>query len=339
MPTIKDVAKEAGVSIATVSYVLNKRNDLVSEKTRLHVLEVARSLGYRPNVTAQNLQASRSSLIGYAWHTHPRQQPNMVMDQFIYHLARASEAQKYHLLTFTHSEDDPVAVYDDMIRSGRLDGFVLADTTYDDARIRYLIEKEFPFVSFGRANDAWDFYGVDTDGEIGTYLATQHLLELGHRRIAFMGWPQESLTGNHRLNGYRKALAEAQCSADFTYHSSYETNIIDEIFRDWDNLAVQNRPTAIVAVSDYVAVETVRAAERFGYVVGKTLSITGFDDAPEMAYFRPRLTTLQQPIEEITQTLIEILNDMIDGQKPSEKIQLLAPNLIIRDSTGVPQND
>src|SRR5687768_4073846 len=132
MPTIKDVAKAAGVSIATVSYVLNDRKDMVSDKTRLHVLEIAKRLGYRPNIIARNLQSSRTKLVGYAWHINPLDQPTSVMDQFIYTLAQTVEEMGYHLLTFTNKREDPVAVYDDLIRSGRVDGFVVADTVTDD---------------------------------------------------------------------------------------------------------------------------------------------------------------------------------------------------------------
>src|SRR5215213_4303179 len=107
MPTIKDVAREAGVSIATVSYVLNNKADAVSEPTRKHVIEAADRIGYRPNVTARNLRSNQTRLIGYAWYDAPSENVpagrlNTVLDWFTFYLARAAEQSGYHLLTFTY---------------------------------------------------------------------------------------------------------------------------------------------------------------------------------------------------------------------------------------------
>lgn len=340
MPTIKDVAREAGVSIATVSYVLNQRNDMVGEQTRQHVLDVARRLGYRANIVARNLQSSRTSLIGYAWHNNPGDQPNLVMDQFIYHLAQAAEADDYHLLTFTHPPDDPIAVYDELIRSGRIDGFVLAETVQNDARIKYLIKKNFPFVSFGRSNPRWSFNWVDTDGGAGMQRATEYLIELGHRRIAFLGWPRDSLTGNYRLSGYTMALQSAglPLHRNLIVHNDYAENSIEKAFERWLSLPHTERPTAILAVSDYVAVAAMRAAEQYGFRIGQTMSLVGFDDAPFVRYLQPGLTTVRQPFEEITRLLMTQLDALIRGDAPPRLTCLVEPVLVIRESSGPPQD-
>lgn len=338
MPTIKDVAKRAGVSIATVSYVLNKRNDMVGEQTREHVLNVARELGYKPNIVARNLQSSRTSLIGYAWHKNPGDRPNLVMDQFIYHLAQAAEACNYHLLTFTHPDNNPMAVYDELIQSGRVDGFVIADTIQDDPRIQYLIRQKFPFVSFGRANPSWQFHWVDTDGQAGMRIGTDYLLEIGHRRIAFLGWPRDSLSGNYRLAGYKSALQAADIAIrdDYIIHNDYERNSIERAFKAWHDLPVNEQPTAIVAVADYVAVAAMRTAEQFGYRAGETISIVGFDDAPFVAYLQPGLTTLRQPFTAISERLISHLDAMIQGEDVPLVTELVTPELVIRGSTAPP---
>ena len=342
MPTIKDVAKEAGVSIATVSYVLNNRNDMVSEKTRVHVMETARKLGYRANIVARNLQSSRTSLLGYAWHTNPADHPNLVMDQFIYHLAQAAEAHQYHLLTFTHPHKDPIAVYDELIRSGRVDGFVLAETVTDDPRVKFLLEQDFPFVSFGRANPEWDtqFHWVDTDSTSGVITGTNYLIEQGHQRIAFFGWPQDSLTGNYRLTGYIEAMQDAHLPIHETYivHNDYAKNSIENAFACWLQLPAHEQPTAVIAVADYVAVSAMRVAEQFGYHIGQTMSIVGFDDAPFVRYLQPGLTTLQQPFTDISNRLVEMIDALIVGEAPEHTRQLFKPNLIIRGSSGAPVN-
>lgn len=341
MPTIKDVAREAGVSIATVSYVLNNRHDMVGEQTRQHVLDIAAQLGYRPNIVARNLQASRTSLIGYAWHTHPSDHPHSVMDQFIYHLAQAAESHNYHLLTFTHPHDDPIGVYADLIKSGRVDGFALAETTHNDPRIAYLIEQKFPFVSFGRTNPDWDFHWLDTDGRAGMRLATDYLISLGHQRIAFLGWPVDSLSGNDRLTGYIEALQAGGLAVreDYILHNDYAQNSIERIFTYWQSLPMVDRPTAIVAISDHIAATAMRTAERFGLRIGENLSLIGFDDAPFVRYLRPELTTVRQQFALTTSLLMSRLDALIQGQVPQHKTELIEPELVIRESTAPPPTE
>lgn len=337
MPTIKDVAKEAGVSIATVSYVLNNRLDMVGEKTRLHVLETAQRLGYRPNITAKNLQSNRTNLIGYAWHKNPIDQPNLMMNQFIYSLAEAAAKQGFHLLTFTHPDENPIQIYENLILSRQVDAFVLANTAYEDRRIRYLMERKFPFVAFGRSNPEWDFEWVDTDGRAGMRLATEYLLQLGHRNIAFLGWPKESLSGGERLAGYKEALQSADLNLNeaFIIHNDYINNSIEAAFTLWQTLPPSERPTALIAVSDDVGVAAMRVAEKFGYTVGETFSIIGFDDAPFVRYIQPTLTTMRQPLEAISDNIITRVKQIIEGDDTSQAYQLLVPELIIRESTSL----
>ncbi|MCU0512574.1 MAG: LacI family DNA-binding transcriptional regulator [Anaerolineae bacterium] len=339
MPTIKDVARQAGVSIATVSYVLNNRSGMVGAQTRQHVLEVARSLGYKANITARNLQSSRTSLIGYAWHRQPGNHL-LVMDQFIYYLAHAAEAAGYHLLTFTHAEDDPVSVYEELIQSGRVDGFIVAETQQDDRRIAHLIQQQFPFVSFGRANPEWEFHWVDTDGQAGMVVATEYLLHSGHERIAFLGWPRHSLTGNDRLAGYAAALHRAgrPLREDYIIHNDYAHNSIDRAFEAWARLPRHEHPTAILAVSDYVALAAARTAEQYGFRVGATMSIVGFDDAPFVRFMQPALTTMRQPFEVICGHLVQQLDTLIRGEKPAQMTHLVTPELVIRESSCGQQN-
>lgn len=339
MPTIKDVAREAGVSIATVSYVLNNKDSSISPDTRQQVLEAVKRVGYTPNINGRNLKASRSRLIGYAWHEAPQGQVNSVLDCFTYYVAQAAEQAGYHLLTFTYPTEDPFRVYDELIRTRRVDAFVIASTLQDDARIRFLLDRGFPFVSFGQANPAWDFCWVDTDGRRGVRDAVAHLLALGHQRIAMAGWPQTSVAGEFRVQGYLEALS----MADITLHPAYllRGEHSEQAGRDalarWMLLPPAERPTAVIAISDLVAIGVMNEARRRGLTVGRDLSVVGFDDAPMSQYLQPSLTTLQQPIQEITQAMLRMLECILSGQEPQERHLLLAPRLIIRDSSGPPR--
>jgi LacI family transcriptional regulator len=343
MPTIKDVAREAGVSIATVSYVLNNKPDSVSESTRRHVLAAAERIGYRPNVTARNLRSNQTRLIGYAWYEVPPfgvpcGRLNTVLDWFTYYLARAAEQAGYHLLTFTNPPDNPKPTYDNLIRTGRVDAFVLAGTVADDPRVEFLLDKGFPFVSFGRSNPEWSFPWVDTDNRAGMVEATRYLIGLGHQRIAFLGWPSDSLTGNFRLAGYRQALEEVGLPFNPEYIIQGDNTEITgcQALARLLELPEDRQPTAIAAVSDLMAIGVMNEAQRRGLEVGRELSVTGFDDAPMTEYLRPALTTLQQPIPEIGEALIGMLEAVLNKQALTTDRLLVPPRLIIRESCAPP---
>ena len=336
MPTIKDVAREAGVSIATVSYVLNNKTEAISEDTRVRVWTAVRTIGYRPNVTARNLRSSQSRLIGYAWHVVHSDQVNTVLDRFTYSLARSAEAAGYHILTFTFPQGDPIPVYDELIRTGRVDAFVLASTVRDDPRVEFLIERDIPFVSFGRANENWDFLWVDTDGEQGTREAVDTLVDFGHRRIAMAAWHEGSLSGEFRVAGYLDGLREAGIEQSNILRGENSEQAGREALCKWLELPADERPTAIVAISDLVAIGIMNEAERRGLVVGQDLSVIGFDDAPMSQYLRPALTTLRQPIEDIGKALIKMLEAASEGVAPDPRHVLLPPRLVKRASCGSP---
>jgi DNA-binding LacI/PurR family transcriptional regulator len=264
--------------------------------------------------------------------------PNTILEHFAYHLAREAWASGYHLLTFTYPQHDPIPVYDELVKTGRVDAFVIASTLIDDARVRYFLDNDVPFVSFGRAHETWDFNWVDTDNQRGIFDAVQHLLHLGHRRISMVAWPEDSLTGNLRLAGYQQALIEAEIAIDPSYivRSVYGEDVGERVFLQFDALSKAEQPTAIVTVSDMTAVSVMSAAERRGHSIGKTLSVVGFDDEPMSQYLRPSLTTLRQPIHDIGCKVIAMVNDVLNGSRERQQV-LMPPLLITRESTGSPQ--
>jgi DNA-binding LacI/PurR family transcriptional regulator len=339
MPTIKDVAREAGVSIATVSYVINNKDSNISEDTRRLVLEAIERIGYTPNATARNLKSRHTRLIGYAWHKVPPGQVNSVLDYFMYYLAQAAEEFGYHILTFTHPTDDPCRVYDELIRTQRVDAFVLADTFLDDPRIPFLLDRGFPFVSFGRSNLEWEFPWVDTDGQHGVREAVGYLLELGHRRIAMIAWPEDSIAGGNRLAGYLEALERASLEArpEYIWRGKHSEQTGREALAYWCALPPDQQPTAVIAVSDLAAIGVLNEAEHLGKVVGQTLSVIGFDDVPLGQYLRPALTTIRQPIPDIGRIIIEMLRQLLSQKTLPDDHILVPPRLIIRDSCGPPR--
>jgi len=341
MPTIKDVAKDAGVSIATVSYVLNN-SGAVGDETRQRVLQAVQKLGYRPSVIAKGLQARESRMIGYSWRPVPPNQFNPVLEKFIHSMAEAAARHDYHVLTFPCPEPyDEVDVYREMIERGRVDGFILPNTNLNDRRIRYLLDEGFPFVAFGRSNPEWNFPWVDVDGTDGLQLAVNHIAELGHRRIACLAWPETSLTGQYRLDGYQAAMASAALPVDPAWVIRIQ-NDYQHAYRatqTWLNLPPDRRPTAVVALTDLMAIGVINAATDAGVTVGQDLAVVGFDDAPIAGYLRPSLTSLRQPIAEVGERVVTMLIDLVRGETLSPAQVLLRPRLIVRDSTRLSRQD
>jgi DNA-binding LacI/PurR family transcriptional regulator len=335
MTTIKDVARRAGVSIATVSYVLNGTG-AVSEPTRQKVLRAVEQLGYRPSVIAQGLQARASRMIGYSWQPMPPDQFNPILEKFLHGMAEAAARHGYHVLAFpSTSPSDEVAPYREMVETGRVDGFVLSNTNLDDPRIQYLLDADFPFVAFGRSNAGLAFPWVDVDGVDGVEQAVRHLVELGHRRIACLAWPEDSLTGQYRLQGYCRAMADAGLGVEPEWIVR-TGNFYQEAHRDarpWFALSPDRRPTAVVALTDLMAMGVMNAVVDAGLAVGGDVAVIGFDDSPVAGYLQPPLTSLRQPLAEVGELVVTMLIDLVRGQALARSQVLLRPRLIVRDST------
>lgn len=337
MATIKDVAREAGVTSATVSYVLNN-SGRVSEATRQRVLAAARRLEYRPSAIAQKLRAGQSRIIGYAWHVERPGEWTAVMQQFMYTMSLAAERAGYHVLTFVADPDQPILSYTDLASTGQVDGFVLADTVHNDPRIRHLLDLNIPFAAFGQANEDWDFAFVDVDGASGMRQVTQHLLAAGHQRIGFINWPHPSLTGENRAAGYVQTLEQAGITAakswlvesDNTAQGGYAAA------RQLMALPESLRPTAIACVSDIIAIGAMRFLIEAGYRVGPDVALTGFDDTPSATHLTPTLTSVRQPLDQIGERVIEMLLALLQTPDQPKPHLLLEPVLIVRASSGGP---
>lgn len=337
--TLKEVAREAGVSYQTVSKVL-KGQGSVSPETEARIHAVVHRLGYRPNVRARDLRVQRSHLLGYSWQPEPPDVYNPILEKFLQSLIEAAEDRNHHILTFAWQQgSDRLEEYRNLILSARIDGLILSSVDFDDARVAYLMDSNFPFVAFGRANPDWDFAYVDVDGGEGIRQVTEHLLGLGHRRIGVLAWPASSRTGEDRLKGYHGAMQAAGLSPDPAWIVRGENTVAAGAEMAHRLLAAPGpRPTALICMSDTLAVGAINAARTLGLTVGRDVSVTGFDDTPLIQYVHRPLTTVRQPIWEAGQRIIAMLFDILDGNMPAEHQILLPPRLIIRQSTGEPAN-
>jgi len=337
--TIKDVAAHARVSYQTVSKVLNKQAQ-VSKETEERIWEAVRMLGYRPNVIARSLRSQRSKMVGYSWAPSPKDQGNSILDQFLQSMVQAGDAAGYQVLAFPHRPEGKwIDAYRELIDTNRVDGFVLTSVEYNDPRIQLLQELEFPFVAFGRSNPDWDLPYVDVDGADGMCQVVEHLVACGHRRIAALGWPEDSRVGNNRMEGFLSALdvAGLQASSEWILRGEGVYQFGVDATERLLSRSQDQFPSAIVAFNDFMAIGAMHAIHAKGLKVGRDIAVTGFDDVPLVQYLKPSLTSVRQPIWAVGQHVIAMLLNLLADKKSVQKNILLQPRLIVRGSSN-PEN-
>ncbi len=333
--TIKDVAREAGVSYQTVSKVLNHQAK-VKPETERSIRQAIERLGYTPHQAASSLRSRRARLIGYSGPPWPLNQANPILDEFLQSMLHAAEAAGYYLLCFPHhSGERQVDPYRRLVDSNRVDGFVLSGVEYDDPRLRYLLDKDFPFVAFGRSNLDMKFSFVDVDGESGMRSVVEHLLSLGRRRIAALAWPETSRVGKDRMSGYRHALQAAGIEVNTEWIARGEGNQAygRQATQAWLALPGERRPDAVVAFNDAMAVGAMQAIQEAGLRVGVDVAVTGFDDLPMTQFLSPPLTTVHLPVAEIGRQVTEILVGILEGKITKLRHELITPQLVVRHSS------
>lgn len=335
--TLKEVALQAGVSYQTVSKVINGQAQ-VSKETEDRIWQVVKQSGYRPNFIARSLRSNRSFTIGYSWRPNPPNRSSPVLDQLLQSMLQAAAKYGYYLLSFPTGTDtsDSISMYHELIFTGRVDGFILAAIEYDDPRIYFLLENEFPFVAFGRSNPNMIFPFVDVDGGLGIRMATEHFLQQNHQKIATLAWPESNRVSTNRIGGYFDAMHAAGITVlpewivreEGAYEVGYQatTHLL--------GLPEKIRPTAIVALNDAMAVGAMYAIHAAGLTVGSDIGVSGFDASPYTEYLSPPLTTVAQPAWEVGQLMIEMLmTGLMENKRPACTGTLLPPTLIIRQSS------
>ena len=334
--TRNDVARLAGVSSATVSYVINDGPRPVAEATRAKVLQVIEELGYRPNITAQNLRRQRTNTIGLVFTTIDRHLNHPYFVDLLTSIAEECAQQGFDLLLSPSGDRaTDLTVYERLVGGRRVDGIIFTGVCHDDNRITYLKEREIPFVVLGRPENDDEICYVDVDGAQGTDEATQHLINQDWQRIAYIGLPTELICADERLAGYSRALARN----GLVYNAPLVVNVPTITEGDGYQamtrfLTLEDPPDAIVAGSDELALGAMDAAQKQGLVIGQDVAVIGFDDIPSAARGNPPLTTIRQPMYEIGTQLGHMLIQIIKGEALEERQVILPPTLVIRESCG-----
>lgn len=329
--TIRDVSDRAGVSVATVSNVLNAPH-LVAPETRTRVMEAIDALGYRPNRAARSLQARKTQRIGYCL---PNPGPQAALDVFLHQLVATATNHGFDLTLFApRAGQDDLDAYREVIRAGDVDGFVLSETNYADPRVEMLSDLGFPFAAFGQADHPSPFPWVDVDGAAGLAEVVEHLAAKGHRRIALVAWPEGSESGDKRVEGFEQGMETAQLSIDPRLIKRVENGFLAGKTAGAELLDSVDPPTAIVTVQDELGFGAMVAISERGLKPGADVAVTGFDDTPAAAYVWPGLTTVRQPFDEVAQALVNLLVERLANPEESPGSTMLVPRLIVRGSTA-----
>lgn len=335
--TLKSIARATGFSITTVSRALAGYDDVNAETRRIIVEEALRQ-GYSPNLHARVLQGQRAQTLGFVIPASEKHYSDPFFSQFVAGIGDQAAAEGFDLLLSTHdSVADEIDVYRRLIAGRRVDGFVLARARLKDARIDYLLTAMIPFVVFGRSGDLNQYVYIDTDGTTGQRLLTEHFIALGHRRIAYIHPPHDLAMTRFRLQGYYEAMTAHDLPI-------YDSLLVEAAMTEGggreaalDLIALPTPPTAIMAGNDLMAFGIMSAVQTRGLRVGSDIAVGGFDDIPAAEYVHPGLTTVRQSIFQTAHLLTRLLLDLIRGQAPEVRGTLIAPELVIRGSSGQPR--
>jgi LacI family transcriptional regulator len=327
--TIGDVAAQAGVSIATVSKVINGRYG-VAPATLERVQSVIDELGYESSLVARSLRSRRTNVLGIVVAD---------IEPFSAELLKGAGAaireRGYELIVYSgsgHGKDNSgwERRYISRLGGTLTDGIILVTPTVVD------VDDGTPLVAVDPHTGPSNLPSVHSDNLAGAITATRHLLELGHRRIGFLAGRPDLESARQREQGYCRALSDAGLPVDTNLIrvGDYDLEMSQEPARQL--LTLDDRPTAIFAANDLSAMQTMHVARTLGLAIPRDVSVVGFDNIPESALIEPPLTTIDQSIQEMGRRAVELLIAVVEGETGLTQQVTLPTRLIVRQSTGVP---
>ncbi|USK28196.1 LacI family transcriptional regulator [Bacillus sp. CMF21] len=333
MTTIKDIAKAAGVSVTTVSRALNGYSD-VNEKTRQKISRIAKELNYSPNTLARGLVMKKSRTIGMLVSGMDRVSPK---DNFTFEvLSGVNECiseRDYDLVLFsTTSTKQREKTYSQLCRERRVDGVILQGMKIDDPYLKEVVESDIPCMLIDIPIESNSVGYVTTDNVLGAKRAVQHLIDLGHTKIALINGHDQAYVSKQRLKGYLDALMEAKLevkedwiiSGDFSEEKA--ELVTEKLLKEHPEI------TAVFCASDLMALGAMKSAKAAGIHVPEGLSVIGYDNILLAAYSNPALTTIAQNKFELGYQAANSLIDMLE-EKSGSNVIILKTDLIIREST------
>ncbi len=343
--TIHDVAKAANVSTSTVSLVLNGKLDRMRQDTQERVLKAVADLGYSTNEMARALKTGYVPTIGLVVPTVA----NPFWGEFARCVEHAAMAKNYQVL-LCNAEGNPEREqrYVESMLARGIRGVILGSSPLSLRHMAGVVKRGLRTVAFDRLtlNDAGlELDSVRVDNGLGAKLAIEHLLSLGHRRIAFVSGPINSANRRDRLDGYRDTLRAAGIAPDARLEwtgnakAGDDEEIVTEIGRAAAVALLKQPepPTAFFAINDMTAVGIYAGCRELGLSIPRDISVVGFDDIHLCEIMDPPITTVRQPLVELMKSAVELLIDRMEGKNAAPPAHLtLTPELVLRRSTGCP---
>ncbi|OLP57517.1 hypothetical protein BJF92_24220 [Rhizobium rhizosphaerae] len=336
MATIRDVARHAGVAISTVSLALNGTGP-VSAETRARILEAVAAVNYSPNLMAQNLKRGQSKLIGLVL--------GDLGNPFFGRLLRTVDrkiSQADHMLIVADTDSDPdreIRTLNQLKRQ-RVAGIIMAPLRNDKEFVAYLNAMDIPVVLIDQDVEGARLDFVSSDHQLAAGMLTDYLLRLGHgRRIAYLGGIPGFWTAQQRLIGFRAAMARAgldvdpelEVVADYSAEKAY-----DQVSR---LMSRPVRPTAFLAANNFMAIGALQAVNDLGFRCPEDVSIAGIDGVPWGSVIKPRITTAEQPIEELAGLAASWMLEHVQGEVmagAANRRHIALPRLVIGQSCAPP---
>jgi LacI family transcriptional regulator len=329
MKTISDVAQKAGVSPTTVSHVINNTR-FVSDEKRERVERAIEEMGYHPNALARSLRSGETHTIGLVL-------PDSA-NPFFAEVGRNIEGAAFNvgysvILCNTENDLKKENKYIDVLAENHVDGMIFVGAGEDRDSYRKLLDLKVHVVAMDRDYPDLKMDVVITDNLQGGRLATQHLIGLGHQRIACITGPSKVNLSAQRVTGYIQSLQEAGLGFDKDLIISGDFHPESGQAAAYQLLSMQDPPTAIFACNDMMAIGVLRACMELGRRIPQDLALVGYDDIELASYTTPSLTTIQQPKKEMGVTALKYLLDRIQAEQSAPQKALLPVSLVVRGSS------
>ncbi|WP_025820185.1 substrate-binding domain-containing protein [Shewanella marina] len=329
MATIKDIAKLAGVSTSTVSHVLNKTR-FVSEEISLKVLQAVSELNYAPSALARSLKTNHTKTFGMLVTTST----NPFFAEVVKGVEQACYEQGYSLI-LCNTEGDPLRINLNLstLLQKRVDGLLLICSEVEAKAFGQLNHyPELPMVMMDWGPTDFNCDKIQDNSLLGGYLATQHLIEMGHTEIACICGPLDKVPAAQRITGFKQAMQDANLTInpDWIITGNFECDGGVAAYQALKQC--QQQPTAAFICNDMMAMGFIHAANKDGISIPQQFSIVGYDDIELARYLSPALTTISQPKRLLGQKAVELLIDKISSKRAETQTIALEPSLVIRDS-------
>ena len=327
---IYDVVKKSGLSVVTVSRVINNASS-VRKYYRDKVLKAMEELGYDPNFAARSLAKGKTGIIGLVLPVFKDEFFNAVVEEINTSLNESG----YFLAMSLEERNGNAQVSNYLFQEKRVDGIILLSPRFEDEYIIELMKKKIPFVLLDNQKIQSAASSVLIDNYKGGYRVTQHLIGLGHKKIAFISGSDLYLSNRERKRGYEEALKDAGIQPFAIDGDQFDATVGSKVTAKW--LDSGHVPTAIFAADDNIMLGAYDAIRERGLDVPTDISLIGYDDDPLSSKLHPYFSTVKQPATEMGKKAVEILVQLIDKKFKENTLVMLEPELVLRKSTASPK--